>query len=150
MYFLATPHKGASSAQLLSAILRASHWGNRPFVVDLHEDSPTIQAINDEFRHYEAKLQLHSFFETKPTNLGIKEQIIVKKTSAIMGYSNERRTDLDADHRGICKFDSQSDANYVIFKNALVETVDKMKENCTSPNNSCVNFAHTSRGHVTS
>jgi hypothetical protein len=131
MYFLATPHHGASSAKLLSTILRVSHFGNRPFVVDLHHESPAIQAINDEFRHYEANLQLYSFFETRPTTFGgIKEKIIVKKSSAIMGYSRERVVHLDADHRGVCKFDSPLDPNFIAVKNALVETLDRIKEKC--------------------
>jgi hypothetical protein len=131
MYFLATPHHGASSAQLLSTILRATHSGNRPFVVDLHHDSPTIQAINDEFRHYEGNLQLYSFFETKPTTFGgIKDKIIVKKNSAVIGYPKERTDHLDADHRGVCKFDSPSDPNFITAKNALVQTLDKIKEKC--------------------
>jgi hypothetical protein len=131
MYFLATPHHGASSAQLLSTILRASHSGNRPFVVDLRHESPAIQAINDEFRHYEANLQLYSFFETKPTSFGgIKEKIIVKKSSAIIGYPREHQESLNADHRGMCKFDSPLDPNFIVVKNALAVTLDRIKEKC--------------------
>ena len=134
MYFLATPHHGASSAQLLSAILRASNSRSHPYVEDLYQDSPAIQAINDEFRHYEAKLQLYSFFETKPTICaGIKDMIIVKKSSAIMGYPKERTAHLDTDHRGVCKFDSPLDANFVTVKNALIETLDQIRQTCMSP-----------------
>ncbi|KAH0566184.1 hypothetical protein GP486_000416 [Trichoglossum hirsutum] len=135
MYFLATPHHGASSAQLLSAILHASNSGNRPFVSDLHQDSPAIQQINDEFRHVAANLRLYSFFETRPTTFGgIKEKMIVKKTSAVMGYPNERTAHLDADHRGVCKFSSPSDPSFITVKNALVETLDKIKENWDTSN----------------
>ena len=118
---------------------------------DLHRDSPAIQQINDEFRHIEAKYQLHSFVETRPTNFGgLKSKIIVEKTSAIMGYPNERIAYLDADHRGVCKFDSPSDPNFVAVKNALVETLDKIKEKCTCPKSSCRHFTHTCRGHIES
>jgi hypothetical protein len=151
MYFLATPHHGAGSAQLLSTILRAANQGNRPFLVDLHEDSPAIQSINDEFRHHEAKLQLYSFIETRPTTFGgIKDRIIVKKTSAITGYPNERSAYLDADHRGVCKYDSPSDTNFITVKNALVETLDKINENCMCPNSTFLDCAHASRGHIKS
>ena len=148
MYFLATPHHGAHSAQLLSCILSASHSGKRPFVRDIHQDSPMIQSINDEFRHYADKLQLYSFFETKPTSFaGLKEAMVVTKTSAIMGYAGERTTHLDANHRGVCKFDSPLEANFEIVKNAFLETIDKIKERCTSLSDEYLTLSYKSRGN---
>ena len=121
MYFLVTPHQGAGSAQLLSAVLKASYSDNRPFLHDLHQDSPAIQHITDSFRHYAANLKPYSFFETKAMPfLGI----VVKKTSAITGYSNENTIDLDADHRGVCKFEAPTDSNFVTIRNTRVETLE--------------------------
>jgi hypothetical protein len=106
--------------------------GNRPFLADLYEDSPAIQAINEEFRHHAHKLQLYSYYETRPTSFGpLASNLIVRKTSAVIGYGGERSASLDADHRGICKFDSPSDSNFVALKYAFMETIDKITEQCT-------------------
>jgi WD40 repeat protein len=131
MFFLATPHHGAQSSQLLSAILKATDHGHRPFVDDLHNDSPAIQRINDSFRHHAHKVGLFSFFETKPHVYGVRNKdLVVTKASAIMGLPNERFTHLDADHRGVNKFDTPDDPNYVTVRNAFVETLDVIRQNC--------------------
>ena len=133
MYFLATPHHGASSAELLSSVLRASFSGSHPFVADLHQDSSSIQQINDEFRHCALQLSggIYSFYETQPMSLfGIGERIIVKKSSAITGLPNEQSAPLNANHRGVCKFDSPSDDNFLAVRNSFLITIDKIKEAC--------------------
>jgi len=134
MYFLATPHHGAASAKILSFILRASFSGNYPFVTDLHQDSPTIQQINDEFRHSAFKLTggIFSFYETEPMSLfGIGEKFIVPKSSAITNLPNEQSAPLpNANHREVCKFRTPSDGNFLTIRNAFLMTVDKIKESC--------------------
>lgn len=131
IFFLATPHHGAHSAQMLALILKATNTGHRPFVDDLREDSPTLKQINDEFRHHAHKLHLFSFFETKHFSFGgLKKEIIVNEASAVMGYPQERSMHLDADHRGMCKFDSPVDPNYLALRNAFVETLDQIKHDC--------------------
>ncbi|KAL8736059.1 MAG: hypothetical protein Q9181_002591 [Wetmoreana brouardii] len=57
----------------------------------------------------------------------LRDVFIVKKTSAIMGLPGERTADLNVDHRGVCKFDSDMEPNYVTLKNAFVETLDIMR-----------------------
>ncbi|RFU24994.1 hypothetical protein B7463_g11345, partial [Scytalidium lignicola] len=125
MFFLATPHRGAGLAQTLTKLLRLS--GPRPFVTDLHRNSLAIQSINDEFPHCCQHLQLYSFFETIPTNFGIKKSLVVDKDLAIMGYANERRDYLDANHREVCKYASQDDPNYVKVRNALASALDFLR-----------------------
>lgn len=92
----------------------------KPYVSDLVRNSSSIAAINDAFRHYMDDLQLWSFYETLPTTIGI----IVDKQSATLACKHERVMLLNADHRGVCKFDSQSDPNYRTLRNALVSTLD--------------------------
>ena len=119
--FLATPHRGADSATLLSKILRTSLLhSQKPFVSDLERNSGAIQSINDEFRHYSSALELRSFYETLKTNIGVSSHLIVSKDSATLGYPNEQSALLNANHRGICKFDSPSDPNFICLRNALV------------------------------
>jgi len=65
MFFLATPHRGADSAQLLSNMLKlAVSHGSKPYVDNLIPRSDAIQVINDGFRHAYQGIQLWSFFET--------------------------------------------------------------------------------------
>jgi hypothetical protein len=88
--FLGTPHRGANSAQLLNNILRTSiSHGPKTYVSDLIANSAVLQGINDEFRQVHQGLVLYSFFETVPTNLGMSNDLIVQKESAVLG---ERQT----------------------------------------------------------
>ena len=131
MLFLATPHRGASLAQLLNKILNISS-GPRPFVADLERNSPATQSINDEFPQYSQNLQLYSFYETIPMGYGILKSMVVDKEFATLGYENERTDYLDADHRGVCKFASQSDPNYLRVRNALSSIIENSRINAVA------------------
>ena len=124
MFFLATPHRGADSAQLLSNILKitVSH-GSKSYVDNLVPKSEAIQVINDEFRNIYGSIQLWSFFETRSTSIGI----IVDKESATLGLPGERIQLLNADHRQVCKFDDPADTNYCTLRNAFVSTLDTIE-----------------------
>lgn len=122
VYFLATPHRGADSAKTLKNILRAVH--DRAYVTDLERGSGAIQVINDEFRHFSANLELWSFYETQ--SMKLFSSLIVDSESAVLGYREEMQIPMTADHRSICKFESQFDANYIILRNALASTVAKI------------------------
>ncbi|KAK2761351.1 hypothetical protein FQN54_001873 [Arachnomyces sp. PD_36] len=118
--FLATPHRGSDSAELLSRILGAAiPYGTKPFVSDLKRNSPNLEAINRQFGQYAGGLKLISFYETEKTRIGFTSRLIVPKDSAVLGYPNERELSLKATHRTICKFDSPLDPNFVIFKSEL-------------------------------
>src|SRR5258708_5026185 len=97
-------------AKLLKNLLAFSLFiGESPFVGDLERNSGAIKSINDEFRLHAPNFILHSFYETVPTNLGYTSALIVSTDSATLGYTNETSSPLDANHRGVCKFDSPSD-----------------------------------------
>ncbi|KAG8529168.1 uncharacterized protein KY384_005803 [Bacidia gigantensis] len=124
MFFLATPHRGADSAQLLHNVLKvAVSHGPKAYVDSLMPNSDAIQAINDGFRHVYQGIQLWSFFETVPTNIGL----IVEKESAILELPGERVQLLNADHRNVCKFDNPSDCNYTTIRNAFVATIESIE-----------------------
>ena len=125
LIFLATPHRGSDSAQQLSTLLRISVLhGSKPYLGDLERGSRTLQSINDEFRHYSDSLQLRSFYETLKTTIGINSVLIVDKASATLGYQNEKSALINASHRGICKFETPSDPNFIIVRNALLSCVE--------------------------
>ncbi|GKZ88791.1 hypothetical protein AnigIFM59636_009325 [Aspergillus niger] len=125
LYFLATPHRGSDLAKTLANVLRVS-FGPKPFVLELERNSDSIQSINDSFRHVADHLQIWSFYETLPCSFMLTSAIIVDKTSATLGYSRERCSLLNADHRGVCKFDSPTDPNYMTVRNAFVTTIDSI------------------------
>ena len=125
MFFLATPHRGADSAQLLRNMTSISVvHKDKAYVADLIPDSGAIQIINDEFRHAYQGVHLWSFFETLPTSLGI----IVAKNSAVIGLPGERIQLLNADHRNVCKFEDKDDNNYRTLRNAFALTVDDVEK----------------------
>lgn len=130
MYFLATPHRGANSARLLKNILKAVE--SRAYVADLEPNSGTIQVINDEFRHYSSHLELRSFYETQTMKYFASP--IVDPESAVLGYPGEKQMPMTADHRTICKYDSRSDPNYVIIRNALASSISAIIASQTTPN----------------
>lgn len=123
MFFLATPHRGSDQARTLSNILKVV-YRQKPYVNELEPNSALLSSINDSFRHYAQDLQLWSFYETVQSSLPGSRAIIVDKVSATLGYSNERIALLNADHRGMCKFDQPSDSNYKTLRNAFSTTID--------------------------
>lgn len=112
-------------AEVLSRALQASNSSSRPFVADLHPNSVSIQAINDEFPRYSKSLLLYSFYETNPMNFGVKKAIVVPKDSAVLGYENEQSTFLsNANHREVCKFLHDKEPNYLAVRNGIASVVD--------------------------
>ena len=124
MFFLATPHRGADSAQLLRNLIKLSIvHSEKAYVADLIPNSGAIQVINDEFRHVYQGVHLWSFFETLFTSLGL----IVEKDSAIIGLPGERIQLMNADHRHVCKFDDPADNNYRSLRNAFAATIESIE-----------------------
>ncbi|KAI8947803.1 hypothetical protein F4801DRAFT_559336 [Xylaria longipes] len=121
MYFLGTPHRGSDSAAYLKTYLSLPlPTGAKSFVKELMPDSQTVHDINYEFRYACAHLKLFSFFESLPT-AGI---MIVEKQSAVIGLPNEEEQYLPADHRHLCKFESDQAPGYLIVMRKLKVTVE--------------------------
>ncbi|KAH1636019.1 hypothetical protein KXW31_002675 [Aspergillus fumigatus] len=127
MYFLATPHRGSDSAKLLSNILNIA-YSSRAYVSDLKRGSDAINLINDEFRRHSENIDLWSFYETQKFSIGVFRVLIVDPDSATLGYHEEKRIPLNADHRSICKFEAPSDSNYILIRNALASTINSATE----------------------
>ena len=145
LYFLATPHRGSDLTRTLTNILKVS-YGQKAFVSELDRNSASIDSNNDSFRHYAEDLQLWSFYETLASNLVLTSAIIVDKASATLGYAKERTSLLNADHRGVCKFDLPSDPNYKTLRNALITTIDTILSESTEPlHYGVTNFADESQ-----
>ncbi|KAK3315094.1 hypothetical protein B0H66DRAFT_606001 [Apodospora peruviana] len=130
IFFLATPHHGAAIAQTLARL--AALVGARPFVDDLLPHSPTIQSINEDFPRTCDKIQLMSFYETKPMSVGVNKTLIVEKTSAVMNMSNGRRTLLNADDRNVAMYALPNDSSFVSVRNALATVVSSQRDSSLS------------------
>lgn len=123
VFFLATPHRGADLAKTLGNILWAS-GASKTFVTELSRSSDSISSINDSFRHFAEELHLWSFYETVDSDLGFTKVRIVDKNSATLGFAHEMNSPLDADHRGVCKFNQETDSNYQTLLKAFTTTID--------------------------
>lgn len=119
--FLATPHRGTDLAKTLNNILTSSPLGHSPktYITELTRRSPTIDDLNESFRHHANKLRIFSFYETLTTNVGPISTMILEKDSAVLGYPNETNQPLIANHHSVCKFDTVDDANYRSIVGAL-------------------------------
>jgi hypothetical protein len=75
--FLSTPHRGTNLAEILNRILQVSFVTNpTQFISELGAGSQTLQKLNEQFRHVAPKLQIVSFYETRPTTMFMKTQIV--------------------------------------------------------------------------
>lgn len=75
--FLSTPHRGTNLADTLNRILQVSFITSpMQFVAELAAGSQTLQKLNEQFRHVAPKLQIVSFYETRPTPMFKKSQLV--------------------------------------------------------------------------
>ncbi|KAF7552556.1 hypothetical protein G7046_g7383 [Stylonectria norvegica] len=127
--FLSTPHRGTNLAATLNRILQVNPSTNpMEFIQELSTGSQTLQRLNDQFRHVAHRLEIISFYETRPTKVFKKAKIMVLETdSSILGYPGEVSNPLDADHVSICKYENRSDPNYIAVRNALKRMIS---DNC--------------------
>lgn len=62
--------------------------------------------------------------------------MVLEKDSSVLGYPGEISKALDADHHGVCKYDSPEDPLYVTVRNVLKSLVSKFpppgKHSCTA------------------
>lgn len=55
--------------------------------------------------------------------------MVLEKDSSVLGYPGETSKALNADHHGICKYDSPVDPNYITVRNVLRSLVSKIISN---------------------
>lgn len=127
--FLSTPHRGTDLADILNKVLSSSMFGHSPkdYVNELTKKSPTIDELNEQFRHHAAKLQIFSFYETLTTTVGPVKTLILEKHSSVLGYQHETPQPLVANHHDVCKFSSPEDPNYQSVKGALRSIVNSVR-----------------------
>lgn len=83
--FLSTPHRGTNLAEVLNRILQVSFVTNpMKFIAELAAGSQTLQKLNEQFRHIAPRLQIVSFYETRPTVMFKKTQMVRNCTVYIL------------------------------------------------------------------
>ncbi|KAJ5740559.1 hypothetical protein N7493_000431 [Penicillium malachiteum] len=120
--FLATPHRGTNLADILNRLLQSTRVStSKLYISELSKDSFKLQKPNEQFRHIAPRLNIVSFYETQPTSIGIKggRVMILEKDSSVLGYPGKTSKALNADHHGVCKYDSPRDPNYITVRNVL-------------------------------
>ena len=112
IFFLAAPYRGSDSPKL-STIISQIAYSSRAYVADLERGAGTVdwQSI---LRNYAADVDLWSVYETQELKF------------AVFRTREEKKVPIDADHRSICKFETPTDTNYVLLRNALVSTMQSM------------------------
>ncbi|KAI1661234.1 hypothetical protein F4813DRAFT_385767 [Daldinia decipiens] len=127
--FLATPHRGTHLAETLNRILQTAMITNsKQYISDLAKNSFTLQKLNEQFRHIAPRLDIVSFYETQPTSITSKSPriMVLEKDSSVLGYPGETSKALDADHHGVCKYESPRDPNYITVRNVLKSLLSKI------------------------
>ncbi|TLS23922.1 hypothetical protein PpBr36_08240 [Pyricularia pennisetigena] len=129
--FLSTPHRGTNLAQTLNRILQSTLGvtSAKYYVSELSKSSFTLQRLNEQFRHIAPSLDIVSFYETLPTPIGFKNTkvMVLEKESSVLGYPGEISKPLtNADHHGVCKYESPDDPNYVTVRNVLKSLFSKI------------------------
>ncbi|KAI3552180.1 NACHT and WD domain-containing protein [Colletotrichum abscissum] len=127
--FLATPHRGTNLAEILNKILQSTFVNSsKQYISELSNNSFMLQKLNEQFRHIAPKLDIVSFYETQSTSIGVKNLrvMVLEKESSVLGYPGETSKALDADHHGICKYESPRDPNYVTVRNVLKSLISKI------------------------
>ncbi|KAL9040829.1 MAG: hypothetical protein Q9214_004327, partial [Letrouitia sp. 1 TL-2023] len=59
----------------------------------------------------------------KEVSIPVSLQMVLEKDSSVLGYPGEISKALDADHNGVCKFDSPDDPLYINVRNVLKSLV---------------------------
>ncbi|KAA6414807.1 MAG: hypothetical protein FRX48_01557 [Lasallia pustulata] len=124
--FFGTPHQGGNflklgdiAASIIRGVLRNP---SSTFMEALKKDSLFSDTLVGDFRHQLEDHHVLSFFETLPMGrLGL----IVDQKSATLGLAGlrERQIPMDADHTGVCKFESAEGDDYEQVSFNLVRLV---------------------------
>lgn len=118
--FFGTPHNGSSKARLLGSLQKLASFAIPKRAIDfdsslvnaLEEESETLQNITDQFAPLMANFRIFFFWEQEKTDLKYTKDYIVDETSAAPILDNTERCGVAADHRGMCKFSSNTSQGF--------------------------------------
>lgn len=118
--FFGTPHNGSSKARLLGslqklaslALPKATAQFESSLLNALEEDSETLQNITDQFAPLMCNFHIFFFWEQEKTDLKYTKDYIVDETSAAPILDNTERSGIAADHRGMVKFNRDTEQGF--------------------------------------
>ena len=128
--FLGTPHHGSKTASLGKIALELTRLflqnPNTKILRALEIDSEILERISRSFGQILAsgKIKVHSFQE----ELDTKGTMIVGPVSSTIGYLNETRSFLHANHRNMAKFQSGDDVNFLRVISVLRRWIDEIDQ----------------------
>ncbi|KAF8236873.1 hypothetical protein L208DRAFT_1250112, partial [Tricholoma matsutake] len=135
--FLGTPHRGSGKSSLARVIATIAQVAlqstNSDLIRDLERDSQTLDRIRDSFSAIldRRNLTVWSFEEELPMGMGIG--LVVSRESAILGDARENRDSIHADHVGMSKFSTTSDAGYKKILHAVEVLVEGIQGSENEP-----------------
>ncbi|KAH7380996.1 hypothetical protein BKA64DRAFT_584580, partial [Cadophora sp. MPI-SDFR-AT-0126] len=130
--FFGVPHRGADKAYWADFATNVLSFtslglaGNRSFVEALKRNSPEFSKISNAFIQPASKMKIiRTFYETEK----IGNNVIVDKDSASLRTNNELAVPIQgADHRDICRFESDESQKYRVVRNALEMVITRATE----------------------
>ncbi len=127
VFFLATPHKGASLARVVDLIPGASKQ-----VSALANKSGALEDLNQFYRNFVSKrsdLQTHTYYEKLKTKNAI---LVVERDSADPGVSGPAPVPVDRDHVDICKPPDRDDVVFLGVRRHLTNLCKSININAQS------------------
>ena len=127
--FFGTPHKGSNFALFGTLLSYFSYWrGSRTDLLEfLTPSSKELEDLQSSFLRAFSHLYICNFFETKPLFLlNIPLYLVVSKDSATI--DGRQSIPIEATHRGLNKFESVEDENYVRVRREIQNTLDHIKK----------------------
>jgi len=130
--FLGTPHNGSSYARfgrLVASILRW-FWRdtNVSLVRSLEIDSDILDRVSEDFRYtlLRRRIKICSFIEELSTPFLLNP--IVLPRSGYSGVEGEIQRSIHANHRDMCRFNSEDDVGYTRIADVITEFVADVTE----------------------
>lgn len=118
--FFGTPHNGSSKARLAGSLQKLASLtipkGAAQFegslLKTLEEESETLQSVTDQFVPLMSRFRIFFFWEQERTDLKYTKDYIVEETSAAPILDNTERCGIAADHREMCRFESETSQGF--------------------------------------
>ncbi|KAH7140649.1 P-loop containing nucleoside triphosphate hydrolase protein, partial [Dactylonectria macrodidyma] len=149
--FMGTPHRGsaiADYASRFSGLVGSFKQTNLSLLQILRTESETLQRIHDDFCDVinvrrngtdGHEIRVICFWEQLPSkNVGF---IVPKESAVLPGYSDRG---IEADHKSMTKFSSESDSGYQVLLQELKSIISKAMKRAVLPSTSRASFSKSS------
>ncbi|KAK7745916.1 hypothetical protein SLS53_002635 [Cytospora paraplurivora] len=126
--FLGTPHDGSelaswgSTLQGMAGHIPRKFFDSEPILIEtLRKDNETLDNINMNFLNIYQRFKIHMVHENQKTDLKGTKSLIVDAKSAAPRLPGVTSYGIEADHSGMCKFESIDAPGYRLVSSAIVE-----------------------------